>query len=79
MTADELPALLFCHRPADGARFDADTRNPGFLELNDKREQADYDHGSVFPRRDTRTHIALAQRVVTVVNDARDQAGCFSG
>jgi len=29
----------------------------GFLDLNDKREQADCDHDAVFPRRDTRTHM----------------------
>lgn len=36
----------------------------GFLELNEKREQADYDHEAVFGRADTRGHIALAREVV---------------
>lgn len=39
----------------------------GFLELNDKREQADYDHEAVFTRPDTRGHIALARRIVELV------------
>ena len=33
----------------------------GFVELNEKREQADYDHGAVFSRPDTRGHIAVEQ------------------
>jgi hypothetical protein len=39
----------------------------GFLELNDKREQADYDHDAVFTRADTRGHIVLARQVVALV------------
>ncbi|MCA1703507.1 MAG: hypothetical protein LC808_09720 [Actinobacteria bacterium] len=46
----------------------------GFLELNDKREQADYDHDAVFTRPDTRGHIALARRVVELL----DQTGSDS-
>ncbi len=38
----------------------------GFLELNDKRELADYDHDAVFTRPDTRGHIALARAVVSI-------------
>lgn len=43
----------------------------GFLELNDKREQADYDHEAVFPRADTRGLIALARLVVTLVDTSQ--------
>lgn len=43
----------------------------GFLELNDKREQADYDHEAVFTRPDTRGQIALARRVVDVVDQSQ--------
>ncbi|MHB1539506.1 MAG: hypothetical protein ACYCUM_08480 [Solirubrobacteraceae bacterium] len=43
----------------------------GFLELNDKREQADYDHEAVFPRADTRGLVALARQVVTQVDNSQ--------
>jgi hypothetical protein len=52
----------------------------GFLELNDKRELADYDHQAVFTRPDTRGHIALARSVVSVAERAQsDPARCFFG
>lgn len=52
----------------------------GFLELNDKRELADYDHQAVFTRPDTRGHIALARSVVSVTERAgSDPAKCFFG
>ncbi len=60
--------------PSGGpALIDTDTAAiaDGFLELNDKREQADYDHESVFTRPDTRGHIVLAERVVAVVERAQ--------
>jgi hypothetical protein len=41
-----------------------------FLELNEKREQADYDHAAIFTRPDTRGHIALARQVVAVIEEA---------
>jgi hypothetical protein len=56
--------------PAGGpTHVDADSAAiaEGFLELNDKREQADYDHDAVFTRPDTQGHIALAQRIVELV------------
>lgn len=43
----------------------------GFLELNDKRERADYDHEAVFPRADTRGLIALARLVVDMVGTSQ--------
>lgn len=46
----------------------------GFLELNDKREQADYDHDAVFTRPDTRGHIALARRIVDLVENTDTDA-----
>lgn len=56
--------------------IDADTAAiaDGFLELNDKREQADYDHEAVFTRPDTRGHIALARRIVELVERADSDA-----
>lgn len=58
--------------PASGG-IDAGTAliAAGFLELNDKREQADYDHQAVFPRADTLELIALARLMVKLVEDAR--------
>jgi hypothetical protein len=56
--------------PAGGPRHvDAHTATiaDGFLELNDKREQADYDHDAVFTRPDTRGHLALARVIVEQV------------
>lgn len=53
--------------------IDADTIliADGFLELNEKRELADYDHDAVFTRPDTRGHIALARQVVATVEQAQ--------
>lgn len=52
----------------------------GFLELKEKREEADYDHEAVFARTDTRTQIALARQVVTLVETAdSDEARGFFG
>jgi hypothetical protein len=60
-------------RPAGGpVHIDADTVTiaDGFPELNDKREQADYDQDAVFSRPDTLGHIALARQTVAVVGAA---------
>lgn len=69
--------------PSGGpAHVDTDTVviADGFLELNDKREQADYDHEAIFTRPDTRGHITLARRVVAVVEAAQsDETGRFFG
>ncbi|MDQ6744714.1 MAG: hypothetical protein M3Z27_01635 [Actinomycetota bacterium] len=52
----------------------------GFLELNDKREQADYDHDAVFTRPDTRGHIALAKAVVATAQTVDNlPTRCFYG
>jgi len=52
--------------------IDADTVAiaDGFLELYEKRLEADYDHDAVFTRADTRGHIALARQLVTRVESA---------
>lgn len=63
--------------PSGGpSHVDADTVAiaDGFLELNEKREQADYDHDAVFTRADTRGHIALTQQVVGVVEQTQSDA-----
>lgn len=67
-----------------GARphIDADTVAiaDGFLELHEKREQADYDHEAVFARADTLGHLALARKVVALVEAAQsDQVKRFLG
>jgi hypothetical protein len=62
--------------------IDADTAAiaDGFLELNEKREQADYDHEAVFSRADTRGLIALAEQVVARIDAAQsDEAQLFFG
>lgn len=38
-----------------------------FIELHEKRQQADYDHEEVFSRADTRGHIRLAEDTVTIL------------
>jgi hypothetical protein len=69
--------------PAGGPlHIDADTVAiaDGFLELSEKREQADYDHEAVFPRADTRGLTALAQQVVARVEATQsDEAQRFFG
>lgn len=68
--------------PGGPVHIDVDTVTiaDGFLELNDKREQADYDHDAVFPRPDTLAHIELARRVVKVVDEAQsDETTRFFG
>lgn len=68
-----ISALL---NPPGGAHVDAVTAASadGFLELNDKREQADYDHDAVSTRPDTRGQIALAGRVVAQVEQVDTDA-----
>lgn len=61
---------------------DADTVTiaDGFLELHDKREQADYDHDAVFTRPDTLGHIELARQVVATIAAAQsDEVRRFFG
>lgn len=59
--------------PAVGpAHIDQDTVAiaDAFLELYEKRLEADYDHAAVFTRADTRGHIALARQAVALVESA---------
>jgi hypothetical protein len=52
----------------------------GFLELNEKREQADYDHDAVFTRPDTLGSTKLAKAVVDTAHEAQsDEAKRFFG
>lgn len=41
-----------------------------FLELYEKRLEADYDHDAVFTRADTRGHIALARQAVALIEQS---------
>ncbi len=54
-------------------RIDADTIAiaEGFLELNEKRELADYDHEAVFGRADTLNDVILARRLVATIGTAQ--------
>jgi hypothetical protein len=62
--------------PQGPARIDADTiaLADAFLELYEKRQEADYDHEAVFTRADTRGHIALARRAVELTEQANSGA-----
>jgi hypothetical protein len=59
--------------PGGTPHVDADTAliADGFLELHEKREQADYDHAAVFTRPDTLGHIELARQVVGLIDSVR--------
>lgn len=69
--------------PAEGeAHIDDDTLTiaDGFLELNEKREEADYDHDAVFTRPETLDYLALAKDIVeTVERTQTDAAKRFFG
>ncbi len=68
--------------PGGTPHVDADTAviADGFLELHEKREQADYDHEAVFTRPDALGHIELARQVVGLVETVwTDEAGRFFG
>jgi hypothetical protein len=58
--------------PGGATTIDADTVTiaDAFLELYEKRQDADYDHTAVFTRADTRGHIALARHAVALVEQA---------
>jgi hypothetical protein len=45
-----------------------------FLELYEKRQEADYDHEAVFTRADVRGHIALARQAVALVEQVNSGA-----
>jgi len=52
----------------------------GFLELYEKRQEADYDHESVFTRAGTRALITLAVDVVSLIESAAsDESKVFFG
>lgn len=52
----------------------------GFLELHEKREQADYDHDAVFTRPDTLGLIALARQTVDLATTGNsDELRLFFG
>jgi len=68
--------------PGRPSNIDADTVTiaDGFLELHEKRLEADYDHEAVFTRSDTRATIALARQLVSLVGTAgSSQAEIFFG
>jgi len=69
--------------PRDGeSHVDNDTLtiSEGFLELNEKREEADYDHDAVFTRPDTLDHLARAKEIISVVERTQsDEAKRFFG
>ncbi|MDQ3573883.1 MAG: hypothetical protein M3378_04845 [Actinomycetota bacterium] len=68
--------------PGGASNIDADTVSiaDGFLELHEKRMEADYDHEAVLTRSDTRAMIALARQVVSLVGAAdSNQAKAFFG
>lgn len=55
--------------PTGVPTFDADTVSiaDGFLELHEKRKQADYDHQAVFTRAETLGLLELARQIVATV------------
>jgi hypothetical protein len=63
------PHIAVLLAPTGVPSFDADTLSiaDGFLELHEKREQADYDHQAVFTRPDTLGLLELARQVVATV------------
>lgn len=66
----------------DSPFVDLDTGaiSDGFVELNNRRESADYDHEAVFTRADTRANIGLARSVVKTIGRADSaEAQCFFG
>ena len=68
--------------PTGDPLVDADTLAiaDGFLELHEKREQADYDHHAVFTRPDTLGLLELArQTVATVEAVASDESSLMFG
>jgi hypothetical protein len=68
--------------PGGAANIDPDTVAiaDGFLELHEKREQADYDHEAVFTRTDTLGQIALARQVAARAEESTsDEVLSFFG
>lgn len=76
------PHIAALLAPGGVTQVDADTVAiaDGFLELHEKREQADYDHQAVFTRPDSLGHVALAKQVVGLVDQvSSDEAARFFG
>ncbi len=65
-----IAALL---KPPGTSHIDSDTLfvAEGFLELNERREQADYDHTAVFTRADSLNQVALARAIVARVESTQ--------
>ena len=69
-----IKALL---EPSKGeSHVDRDTLTiaEGFLELSERREEADYDHDAVFTRPDTLDHLARAREIVAIVEQTQSDA-----
>ena len=69
-----IEALLVA--PDGTTHIDAETLiiADAFLELNEKREQADYDHDAVFTRPDTLDLIELARRAIATTERTQSDA-----
>lgn len=76
------PHIAALLAPQGTAQIDTDTAAiaDGFLELHEKREQADYDHDAVFTRADTLGLIELAREIVATTGAIdSDEARLFFG
>jgi hypothetical protein len=70
------PHIAALLKPREGKRIDSDTVEiaDGFLQLNERREEADYDHDGYFNRADTLSQIELAKAVVERVEGTQTAA-----
>lgn len=69
-----IESLLRPHSRVTHIDSDTLTIADGFLELNERREQADYDHDAIFTRSDTLGHLALARSVVATIERTQTDA-----
>lgn len=65
-----IKALLAPPGPQNLIDNAAVTVSDGFLELYEKRMEADYDHEAVFTGADTLGHIALAKQLLPLIDGA---------